>query len=57
MTNAEKFEEVFGDKIEPHWKECTNGRTDYNITKEMCNKCSDRFNCKHWLDDEWERPA
>lgn len=56
ITNAEKFEEVFGDKIESTWDECSNGRTDYVITDEMCKKCEDRFNCKRWLDAPWEAP-
>lgn len=54
MTNAEKFEEVFGDKIKPAWDNCGNGRTFFIITDEMCKKCDDRFNCKHWLDAPWK---
>ena len=56
MTNAEKFKEIFGDIIKPAWAECSNARTDYKITDEMCTKCDDKWNCKRWLEMKWTKP-
>lgn len=49
MTNAKKYEEDFGEKIEPLWNDCQDEHYD-------CKNCQDKWCCKHWLDAPWEAP-
>jgi hypothetical protein len=49
MTNAEKYEEDFGEKIEPLWGDCQDEHYD-------CKNCKDKWCCKRWLDAPWKAP-